>query len=418
MNMKSIGILFLSVCASAGLVTGCNDYVSPVSGSDGRLSTISVVSSDIAFPAAGGTGLIEVAASAEVSAETSAPWCHLSVDGMKVSVSVDETVSRYGRTAVVVLRSAGDSLKVPCMQKGYTITSEIPASISARNSGGNYAYLLKSNLPTKVSVSADWITVSVENDSLRVSIQENPSSWPRSGQIACSVGGEKDTIRVTQLDIEKLIPGEYEIQGHLYGDWDKDCTAQARVELANESVLTYYGDSPEGTSKKKTVAMYHVTFPHLIKSADGSIDLSPVFQLAYYPDGGYLSWVTSVVSVNWKECNYKVGSKTMYVFSSLVNTSEADAIRSNVDITGANGCRLVLPRNSFGHYNAVPELDDEGNLCWRFQDSGLYAYKYPDSDFDGWGFFLNSNRTSITKTTKNGFYFTAKNTVMKKVGEL
>lgn len=408
--MKSIEIICLSVCISAAFMTGCDDYKSPVSGSDGNLSSISVISSDIAFPAAGGSGVIAVSAPAGVTAETSAPWCHLSVEGMKVSVNVDETTTRYGRTAVIVLRSAGDSLKVPCMQKGYTLSYELPVVISSKNEGGSFKYLLKSNLTATISTTEDWITVFTENDSLNVTIKENPSSAPRSGRIMCTIGGEKDTIKVNQLDAEKLIPGVYEIQGYLYGNWNKEYTAQANVELSKENTLAYYSDSPEGSNKKKTVDLYKVTFPHLIRTVDGKVDQSPEFELAYYPEGGYLSWMTSVASTNWKTC-YIPESKKVYFFSSLVATSELDE-------NGANGYRLVVPRNSFGHYNAVPELDADGNLLWRFKDSGLYGYKFSNKSVDGWGVFFNTNRSSITTTTKGSFFFVAKNTVMKRVSDL
>ena len=409
--MKQNIKLFLPLLAATAFLYGCDNYESPYSGDSGYTSSIKLVSEFTSFPAAGGSATIEVSAPDKLTAETSSDWCHLSVDGMKINVEVDEATSRYGRSAIVVLRSAGDSLKIACMQRGIIFSSETPSNISSKNAGGRYSYLFMSNLGKSASTSSDWISASFEGDSLIVSIAENPDGKMRSGWVAYESGAEKDTINVSQLDIEALIPGKYEIPGYMYGMWYKDYVAEVTVELAGENQSAYYGNSSEGTNKQKTVTLFNVSMPHLVKSTNGAVDLSPVFQLAYNPEEGYLSWMTSVPSVNYKTCYYKSGRKTQYVFSGLVWTGE---IVGN----GQNGHRLVLPRNSFGHYNAFPSFAEDGTLSWHFKSSGLYGNAYSGQDIDGWGCFLNSSTTSISNSTKGFFYFVSKDMVMTKVGEL
>ena len=217
---------------------------------------------------------------------------------------------------------------------------------------------------------------------------------------------EKDTIRFSQLDADKLIPGKYEIPGYLYGGWNKDYVAEAIVELNPESTRAQYCD--EGI---RDVVIYNVTFPNLIKTTNGKINLTPVVQLAYDPDKGYISWCTSYQTANYTECRYKSGTKWMYVFSSLLNTGE-------INQNGLGGTRLVNPRDAYGHYVAQPEFDDDGVLYWKFKSSGKFEEKYPNrGSFDGWGLGFFLDRPFAPKNIKN-FFFVSKDMVMKKVGDL
>ncbi len=406
LDMKaSISKYFVALTLLA-LTCACNDYENPYEGSNGYSSAISLSKSDVFFSATGGEGSIEVNAPAPISAYTTAPWCHLGVEGMKVNVTVDEAATRNGRSAIIVLKCQNDSVKVTCIQKGFTLTSEVPENISSQNAGGSYKYLFRSNVIPQLSTSADWVSASLRNDSLLVTIQKNPDEKPRTGWVAYSVGSEKDTIRFSQLDADKLIPGRYEIPGYIYGGWNKECVAEAIVELYSESEKTEYCD--KGT---RTVAVYNVTFPNLIKTTNGSINLTPVVQLVYDAEKGFISWCTSYQTINYKECRYKSGTKWMYVFSSLLNTSE-------INQNGLGGTRLVNPRNAYGHYVAQPEFDDDGVLYWKFKSSGMFEEKYPNrGSFDGWGLGFFLDRQFATKNIKN-FFFVSKDMVMKKVGDL
>ena len=404
LDMKA-SIYFVALTLLA-LTCACNDYENPYEGSNGYSSAISLTKSDVFFSAAGGKGSIEVNAPAPISASTTAPWCHLGVEGMKVNVTVDEAATRNGRSAIIVLKCQNDSVKVTCIQKGFTLTSEVPERISSKNAGGSFKYLFRSNVIPQLSTSADWVSASLRNDSLLVTIQGNPDERPRTGWVAYSVGSEKDTIRFSQLDADKLIPGKYEIPGYLYGGWNKDYVAEAIVELNPESTRAQYCD--EGI---RDVVIYNVTFPNLIKTTNGKINLTPVVQLAYDPDKGYISWCTSYQTANYTECRYKSGTKWMYVFSSLLNTGE-------INQNGLGGTRLVNPRDAYGHYVAQPEFDDDGVLYWKFKSSGKFEEKYPNrGSFDGWGLGFFLDRQFATKNIKN-FFFVSKDMVMKKVGDL
>ncbi len=406
LDMKaSISKYFVALTLLA-LTCACNDYENPYEGSNGYSSAISLTKSDVFFSAAGGKGSIEVNAPAPISASTTAPWCHLGVEDMKVNVTVDEAATRNGRSAIIVLKCQNDSVKVTCIQKGFTLTSEVPERISSKNAGGSFKYLFRSNVIPQLSTSADWVSASLRNDSLLVTIQGNPDERPRTGWVAYSVGSEKDTIRFSQLDADKLIPGKYEIPGYLYGGWNKDYVAEAIVELNPESTRAQYCD--EGI---RDVVIYNVTFPNLIKTTNGKINLTPVVQLAYDPDKGYISWCTSYQTANYTECRYKSGTKWMYVFSSLLNTGE-------INQNGLGGTRLVNPRDAYGHYVAQPEFDDDGVLYWKFKSSGKFEEKYPNrGSFDGWGLGFFLDRQFATKNIKN-FFFVSKDMVMKKVGDL
>ena len=102
--MKRIHTLFALVAAAAALVS-CredNGFVLNVP------KTIDVTSgADIAFKAIGGSGAIEVAPTVgQLEAATAqSDWCHLSVSGNRIEVSVDAYDGLESRYAIVDMKA-------------------------------------------------------------------------------------------------------------------------------------------------------------------------------------------------------------------------------------------------------------------------------------------------------------------------
>ena len=66
---------------------------------DKETSSLQIVSSNVTFESAGGTGTIKVNAISEITATSNKDWCTVSVNGDIINVSVIENNDMSGRTA-------------------------------------------------------------------------------------------------------------------------------------------------------------------------------------------------------------------------------------------------------------------------------------------------------------------------------
>ena len=64
---------------------------------------LQIVSSNVTFESAGGTGTIKVNAISEITATSNKDWCTVSVNGDIINVSVIENNDMSGRTAAVTI---------------------------------------------------------------------------------------------------------------------------------------------------------------------------------------------------------------------------------------------------------------------------------------------------------------------------
>ena len=67
---------------------------------DKETSSLQIVSSNVTFESAGGTGTIKVNAISEITATSNKDWCTVSVNGDIINVSVIENNDMSGRTAI------------------------------------------------------------------------------------------------------------------------------------------------------------------------------------------------------------------------------------------------------------------------------------------------------------------------------
>ena len=70
---------------------------------DKETSSLQIVSSNVTFESAGGTGTIKVNAISEITATSNKDWCTVSVNGDIINVSVIENNDMSGRTAAVTM---------------------------------------------------------------------------------------------------------------------------------------------------------------------------------------------------------------------------------------------------------------------------------------------------------------------------
>lgn len=176
--------------------------------------TVDVVSgADIAFKAIGGEGDIEVApVEGQLQATTSQSWCHLTVQGNKIHVSVDENESIESRYARVEMKAGEASGVTVVHQYGVIVRAFSPQDLSFKNAAQDYAIPYDANETTirAESDATDWLTVVSEANVLRVLVSENTDKGYRKGTITWHIGEVTDTFTVEQFDAR---------DAGLLGDW-------------------------------------------------------------------------------------------------------------------------------------------------------------------------------------------------------
>lgn len=203
--MKKIINLFI-VLLGILVFAACSDNIDNPYGKE---STISVVKSNLVFPARAANGVVEFHSQGTVSASSNATWCKTSVVGDTVKVAVDQNNNRDGRSTVVTLHNGTDSVNVPLVQGGLVFQLSVSSVINSSDLAASFTYAMSANLDFNVLSAPDWITVSNTEDSLKVSMSANTTGHLRSDYVKYNVGSYKDSIKVVQGDFDTDLAGDY-----------------------------------------------------------------------------------------------------------------------------------------------------------------------------------------------------------------
>lgn len=165
MRLSRIYYLLLVVIGSLALAS-CDDDDKVVD------EGLKVLSAETSFDANGGEHEISVNKDV-VKAYAADDWLAVNAQGSKVTISTQVNVSNESRhTTLVVKSSETDSTIVNVSQLGSIFVLEgLPSGIAASDAAVSYTYSMKHNLPVEVSSSADWIKVSVTDDSFKVDLK-------------------------------------------------------------------------------------------------------------------------------------------------------------------------------------------------------------------------------------------------------
>lgn len=203
MRLSRIYYLLLVVIGSLALAS-CDDDDKVVD------EGLKVLSAETSFDANGGEHEISVNKDV-VKAYAADDWLAVNAQGSKVTISTQANVSNESRhTTLVVKSSETDSTIVNVSQLGSIFVLEgLPSGIAASDAAVSYTYSMKHNLPVEVSSSADWIKVSVTDDSFKVDLKKNETGRFRSGSFTYSSGNIKNTINVSQSEFARDFEGMY-----------------------------------------------------------------------------------------------------------------------------------------------------------------------------------------------------------------
>ena len=209
MNKNIIRILSLAALLAA---FACEPKENIPSMEDYDLISVSS-GADLAFKAIGGDGVITISPIDEkLEAVSQQSWCHItSVEGNKISVHVDEYGGLESRYAKIVLK-AGEAEAVTVVQQyGIIVRTFDPKDITIKNNAQDVTIPYEANETLVNAVcDADWATIIVEPEILRIKVAENTSKEYRETTVNWNFGEMKGSFSLVQFDIA---------EAGLLGDW-------------------------------------------------------------------------------------------------------------------------------------------------------------------------------------------------------
>ena len=236
--MKRIFTILAWVAVTAALIS-CREnnpielHVTP---------TIDVTSgADIHFRAIGGTGSIEVAPTeGQLQATTAqSSWCHLTVNGNRIDVTVDGYDGLESRYAIVDMVAGNATGQTIVQQFGVIVKTFEWKDITVKNEKQTLEFAYDANGSTvQATTPEDWITFESTPEKLIVHIAQNPTTDYREAPIHWTIGEVSGDFTLGQFDLEAA---------GLLGDWDwhgkqqpnnRDFPMQATLSEVSDGVYT------------------------------------------------------------------------------------------------------------------------------------------------------------------------------------
>lgn len=175
-----------------------------------RASTISVVKSDVLFSASAGTGTVVVRSQSPISFVSSSEWCKATaLDDSTLQVAVDDNASNIGRSSQITIKAGVDSVNVTVQQQGFYVQSDMSTGATFGDEACRKAYAFSTSGTPTVTSTVDWLSASIEGDSLVVSSTANETGHLRKGYVKYTFGDYKDSVQVTQFDFDTDLAGNY-----------------------------------------------------------------------------------------------------------------------------------------------------------------------------------------------------------------
>lgn len=335
-----------------------------------RASTISVVKSDVLFSASAGTGTVVVKAQGPITFSSASDWCNATaLNDSTVEVSVDNNEANTGRSSLLTIKSGVDSVNVTVQQQGFYLQSDMGTAVALGDEASRGAYAFNTSGAPIVSSTADWLSASIEGDSLVVAATANETGHLRQGYVKYTFGEFQDSVLVSQYDFAKDIAGLYYLaytqssgkQGAVYAqlgtakdgsllmvlpqlDFTIPVTMNEKCQLsvaAGSYIGDYQADEATtyhvGTVLGNATEGYHTWSPSVTYSAAFQYDEEDG-TYAMFEDNG--SW------------NYPVEYLSLYAFNSTTFTSAArvgnllvmfDPYLLKIDAAGAKKMSFSAP---------------------------------------------------------------------------
>lgn len=238
-RLRNILLAVLVGCGMTAVLTSCGDDDSDYVASG---QSISIVSNDLIFPAAGSTSTVQVqTAGAALEAAVDADWCSAHVDGFVVTVTAEPNYGFDGRTAILTLTSGSSTRQLPIQQLGMVL--DMPMAVNAHYSpraGEEFALPLAHNLPLVATSPQSWLHPEVDGNTLRIRVDGNDGGHIRRGVVVCECGDYVDTLRIAQFDMMDDVVGSYYMMGYFGGVGGTPSATRFDIIMRNDSLFMHW----------------------------------------------------------------------------------------------------------------------------------------------------------------------------------
>ena len=195
--------------ALAVLASSCTKQEEP--GQESGATVITVKESDLKIPAKGGTAKIVFDTNVKFEVSVDKEWCQPTVSGDTVKFTAAANESFNARYAKVVVKAAEKSLNFTVQQFGFYSSGFEPDNISTGKDAAVFDFAYEYDDQIEASTDAEWITLTISKDNLKVAIAENttlgtPENAARTAEIAWKLGFETGVISVSQRNISFMNP--------------------------------------------------------------------------------------------------------------------------------------------------------------------------------------------------------------------
>lgn len=345
---KTIHILILAFWAIAW--GGCEKDTGVII-SDSR---IKVTDANVIFETTGGEGYIKVEAPESVKAESNQDWCVVSVSDKTIQLTVSPNTGIGGRSAVITIRSASESITVTAVQTSAVMwLKDFEESISFVSQGATAKSAVISSFPVTVKSHSDWITYHFENDSLYLTAS---AGGPRKGNIVFSSQGREISYNLLQISYEGFL-----------GEWE--------MKFLNPS---------NSNTETATVVLSQ-------KTANESFTLGNLVISGTYIAQIDLMFNPSTYNVTLAAGQYLATIGSNYVYLALRSSTGSYGYAANIQLAG------------------IFNLADDGTATYTFVDNGTWS-----SVAGGFGFYIFSGQPPSASTVTGTSYRRFMNVVMTK----
>ncbi len=324
MELISMKKIFSLVCMATLALSfvACSDD-DEVGAEYNRASTISVVKSDVLFSASAGVGTVVVKAQGPITFACASEWCKATaLNDSTVQVAVDNNEDNNGRSSLLTIKSGVDSVNVAVHQQGFYLQSDMGTAVSFGDEASRESYAFNTSGTPIVSSTANWLSASIEGDSLVVSAMANETGHLRQGYVKYTFGEFQDSVLVSQYDFAQDIAGLYYL---------------AYTQASGTQAATY---AQIGLAEDGSIAM---TLPQL----DFTIPLTfnkATCQLSV-AGGSYIG-------------DYQADEATTYYIGTVLGCSSTGNYTWSKSVT----------------YSAAFQYDDENGTYAMFEDDGSWSY--------------------------------------------
>ena len=311
--------------------------------------TIDVTSgADIAFKAIGGSGAIEVApVEGQLSVTTAqSDWCHLSVSGNRIEVSVDNYDGLESRYAVLDMKAGNASGQTIVHQFGVIIKGYAWKDITVKNPAQDITFAYDADeTPVVPTCDANWVSFTVTPDKLVAHVKENAGKDYREALVHWALGSITGEFVIGQFDLA---------DAGLLGEWTWHGYHNGKTDYPMASILT---ENADGT--------FHMKMDYSAKTSSSAIDINLDIDGLYLeknrlmlPLGGYAGTYTLE--------NLRTGVKTVYHAFPLFAAGSGRLLFEDAITEGA--LPLVISRDAeTGTWQAVADPEAYPDHTFRFE---------------------------------------------------